>query len=53
VDVHGEVAFLRERSATGGRQPAGCGVRLYGLPGWATDAIDLFLAARRPIVYAP
>jgi hypothetical protein len=53
VDVHGEVAFLRERGATGGRQAAGCGVRLYGLPTWAADAIDLFLAARRPIVYAP
>jgi hypothetical protein len=35
VDVEGEVAFLREKSATTGRQPSGCGVRISGLPGWA------------------
>ena len=51
VEVRGEVVFLRERSAISGRQPAGCGARLHGLPGWAAEAIDRFLAARPPIVY--
>jgi len=53
VDVDGEVAFVREKSATIGRQPTGCGVKLIGLPGWAIDAIDRFILARQPIVYAP
>jgi hypothetical protein len=53
VDVEGEVAFLREKSATTGRQPSGCGVRLSGLPGWAIDSIDRFIQARQPIVFSP
>jgi hypothetical protein len=53
VDVEGQVTFVREKSATIGRQPTGCGVRLHGLPGWAVDAIDRFVLARQPIVYAP
>jgi hypothetical protein len=53
VDVDGEVTFVREKSATIGRQPTGCGVMLIGLPGWAIDAIDRFILARQPIVYAP
>jgi hypothetical protein len=53
VDVDGEVTFVREKSATIGRQPTGCGVKLVGLPGWAIDAIDRFILARQPIVYAP
>ena len=53
VEVHGEVVFVRERNAIAGRQPAGCGVRLHDLPGWALDSIDRFLVARPPIVYAP
>jgi hypothetical protein len=53
IDLEGEVAFVREKSATIGRQPTGCGVRLFGLPGWAVDAIDRFVLARQPIVYAP
>jgi len=53
IDLEGEVAFVREKSATTGRQPTGCGVRLLGLPGWASDAIDRFVLARQPIVYAP
>jgi hypothetical protein len=53
VDVDGEVAFVREKSATIGRQPTGCGVKLIGLPGWSVDAIDRFILARQPIVYAP
>jgi Tfp pilus assembly protein PilZ len=53
IDVEGEVAFVREKSATIGRQPTGCGVKLRGLPGWAIDAIDRFILARQPIVYAP
>jgi hypothetical protein len=53
VDVEGQVAFVREKSATIGRQPTGCGVKLHGLPGWAIDAIDRFVLARQPIVYAP
>jgi hypothetical protein len=53
VDADGEVAFVREKSATIGRQPTGCGVKLHGLPGWALDAIDRFILARQPIVYAP
>jgi Tfp pilus assembly protein PilZ len=53
IDVEGEVAFVREKTTLGGRQPAGCGVRLHGLPGWAIDAIERFTAARPPIVYVP
>jgi hypothetical protein len=46
------VAFLRAKSATTGRQPAGCGVRLHGVPGWAVDAIERFFQARLPIAHA-
>ena len=53
IDLEGEVAFVREKNATTGRQPTGCGVRLLGLPGWASDAIDRFVLARQPIVYTP
>jgi hypothetical protein len=53
IDLEGDVAFVREKSAITGRQPTGCGVRLHGLPGWASDAIDRFITARQPIVYAP
>lgn len=53
IDLEGEVAFVREKNATTGRQPTGCGVKLLGLPGWASDAIDRFVLARQPIVYAP
>jgi Tfp pilus assembly protein PilZ len=51
LDLDGEVAFLRSKSATTGRQPAGCGVRLQGLPGWSVDAIERFLQARQPIIH--
>lgn len=53
LDLDGEVAFVREKSATIGRQPTGCGVRLHGIPGWAVDAIERFILARQPIVYTP
>ncbi len=53
IDLEGQVVFLREKSAISGRQPAGCGVKLHGLPGWASEAIDRFLQARPPIAYAP
>ncbi|HET7827007.1 MAG TPA: PilZ domain-containing protein [Anaeromyxobacter sp.] len=53
IDLEGEVAFVREKSATIGRQPTGCGVKLHGLPGWAVDAIERFILARQPIVYTP
>jgi hypothetical protein len=53
IDLDGEVSFVREKSATIGRQPTGCGVKLHGLPGWAVDAIDRFVLARQPIVYVP
>jgi hypothetical protein len=53
LDLDGEVAFVREKSATIGRQPTGCGVRLLNLPGWAIDAIERFILARQPIVYTP
>ena len=53
IDTEGEVAFVREKSATIGRQPTGCGVRLLTLPGWAVDAIERFILARQPIVYTP
>jgi len=53
VDLEGEVSFVREKNATTGRQPSGCGVRLHGLPGWASDAIDRFVMARQPIVFMP
>lgn len=51
VELEGEVAFLRAKSATTGRQPAGCGVRLQGLPGWSVDAIERFFQARQPIIH--
>ena len=51
IDLEGEVVFIREKNAISGRQPAGCGVKLYSVPGWAVDAIDRFVAARPPIVY--
>ncbi|BDG08272.1 PilZ domain-containing protein [Anaeromyxobacter paludicola] len=50
LDLEGEVAFVREKGATTGRQPSGCGVRLEGLPGWAVEAIDRFTLARQPIL---
>ncbi len=53
LEGEGEVVFVRERSAISGRQPAGCGVKLFGLPGWAVETIDRFLLARPPIVYLP
>lgn len=53
IDLDGEVAFVREKSATIGRQPTGCGVKLFNLPGWAVDAIERFILARQPIVYTP
>jgi hypothetical protein len=53
IDLEGEVVFVREKSATIGRQPPGCGVRLHGIPGWAVEAIDRFVLARQPVVYAP
>ena len=53
IDLEGEVVFIREKNAISGRQPAGCGVKLFNLPGWAVDAIDRFVAARPPIVYLP
>jgi hypothetical protein len=53
IDLDGEVAFVREKSATIGRQPTGCGVRLFNLPGWAIDTIERFILARQPIVYTP
>jgi hypothetical protein len=53
IDAEGEVAFVREKSATIGRQPTGCGVKLMNLPPWAIDAIERFILARQPIVYTP
>ncbi len=53
IDLEGEVAFVREKSATIGRQPTGCGVKLFSIPGWAVDAIERFILARQPIVYTP
>jgi hypothetical protein len=53
LDLEGEVAFVREKSATTGRQPSGCGVRLFNLPGWAIDSIERFMLARQPIAYTP
>lgn len=53
VESEGEVVFVREKSATTGRQPTGCGVKLLALPGWAVDAIDRFVLARQPVVFAP
>jgi hypothetical protein len=51
LDLDGEVAFIREKSSIGIRQPSGCGVRLIGLPGWAVDAVERFVHARPPIVW--
>jgi hypothetical protein len=53
VDLEGEVAFIREKSATTGRQPPGCGVKLFNLPGWAIESVDRFIQARQPIVFTP
>ncbi len=53
IDLEGVVAFVREKSAISGRQPAGCGVKLMSIPNWAIDAIDRFLLARQPIVFVP
>ncbi len=53
LDLEGEVAFVREKSATTGRQPSGCGVRLLNLPGWAVDSIERFILARQPLAYTP
>ncbi len=53
LDLEGEVAFVREKSATTGRQPSGCGVRLFNLPGWAIDSIERFILARQPLAYTP
>jgi Tfp pilus assembly protein PilZ len=53
IDLEGEVAFVREKSATTGRQPTGCGVRLFGVPAWAIDTVERFILARQPIVYTP
>jgi hypothetical protein len=53
VDLDGEVAFIREKSATTGRQPPGCGVKLLNLPGWAIESVDRFTQARQPIVFTP
>jgi Tfp pilus assembly protein PilZ len=53
VDVEGEVAFVREKSAITGRQPSGCGVRLVNIPGWAIEAIERFMQARQPVLHVP
>lgn len=53
LDLEGTVSFVREKSATIGRQPTGCGVKLLNLPGWAVDAIERFILARQPIVFTP
>jgi len=53
LDLEGEVSFVREKSATTGRQPSGCGVKLFGLPGWAIDSIDRFILARQPLAFTP
>jgi hypothetical protein len=53
LDLEGEVSFVREKSATTGRQPSGCGVKLLGMPGWAIDSVDRFILARQPIAYTP
>jgi hypothetical protein len=53
IDVEGEVAFVREKSATIGRQPTGCGVKLLNVPNWAVDAVERFILARQPIVFTP
>jgi hypothetical protein len=53
VDVDGEVVFVRPKTATVGREPTGCGVKLLSLPPWVVDAIDRFVSARQPITYQP
>ncbi|HEY6107080.1 MAG TPA: PilZ domain-containing protein, partial [Anaeromyxobacteraceae bacterium] len=53
IDLDGEVAFVRAKSATTGRQPSGCGVRLFNLPAWSVDAVEKFFLARQPILYVP
>jgi hypothetical protein len=51
VDVDGEVIFVRPKTATVGREPTGCGVKLLSLAPWVIDAIDRFVAARQPITF--
>jgi hypothetical protein len=53
LDLEGEVAFVREKNATTGRQPSGCGVKLFSVPGWALDSIERFILARQPLAYTP
>ncbi len=53
LELQGEVTFVREKGALGGRQPAGCGVQLHGLPSWAGESIARFLQARPPMVWSP
>ncbi len=53
VDVDGEVVFVRPKTATVGREPTGCGVKLLSLPPWVIDAIDRFVSARQPITFQP
>lgn len=53
VDVDGEVIFVRPKTATVGREPTGCGVKLLSLPPWVIDTIDRFVAARQPITFQP
>jgi hypothetical protein len=53
VDVDGEVVFVRPKTATIGREPTGCGVKLINLPPWVIDAIDRFVSARQPITFQP
>jgi hypothetical protein len=53
LDLEGEVAFVREKNATTGRQPTGCGVKLFDMPGWAIDSIERFILARQPLAYTP
>ncbi len=53
IDLDGVVVFQRPKSATTGRQPGGCGVRLSGMPGWVVDAVERFFQARLPIIHGP
>lgn len=53
IEVRGEVLFLRARSAMAGREPAGCGLKLTGMPSWAVDVAERFFVARPPILHQP
>jgi Tfp pilus assembly protein PilZ len=53
LDVRGEVVFVRVRGVLTGRQPAGCGVKLSGVPSWAVEVVERFFVARPPILYQP